>query len=180
MKKYLITGLGPWTPLRPPAPPPTSAKSPSLTFFFFWSLPLHQFFFWNSMIFFSCQKRPIFGENQIFALKLMCKWIYQAKKTKKNEADICRSIGFNHTNDKIHIPRTPREEERKILDEIFKDSKHFSKLKSCAKLILIFSKIIEKSSQGPNFYDFFCVRGYLSHNLYAFNEYKWQIHKIPA
>ena len=74
-----------------------------------------------------------------------------------NEADICKSIGFNHTNDKIHIPRTPREEERKILDEIFKDSKHFSKLKSCAKLILIFSKIIEKSSQGPNFYDFFCV-----------------------
>ena len=69
---------------------------------------------------------------------------------KKNEADLCRSLGFNHTNDEIHIPRAPREEEREILDEIFKDSEHFSKLKSCAKLTLIFSKIIGKNSQGPN------------------------------
>ena len=104
----------------------------------------------------------------------------QAKKRKNNGADFCKSIWLNHTNNKICVPRTPREGERKILDAIFKDSKHFSKLKLRAKLILIFSKIIEKSSQGPNFYDFFCVWGYLSHNLYAFNEYKWQIHKIAV
>ena len=65
---------------------------------------------------------------------------------------ICfKLICFNHTNDKIHIPRTPKEEERKILDEIFKDSKHFSEFKSCAKMILIFFKIEEKSSPGSNF-----------------------------
>ena len=38
----------------------------------------------------------------------------------KNEADLCKSLGFNHTNDEIHIPRAPREEEREILDEILK------------------------------------------------------------
>ena len=78
-------------------------------------------------------------------------------ENKKNEADICKSIGFKHINDKIHIPRTPREEERKILDEIFKDSKHFSKLKSCAKLILIFSQILKKILQGLIFMIFLCV-----------------------
>ena len=31
----------------------------------------------------------------------------------KNEAELC----FTLTNDEIHIPRAPREEEREILDE---------------------------------------------------------------
>ena len=72
----------------------------------------------------------------------------------KIEADLCKSLGFNHTNDEIHIPRAPREE-TEILDEIFKDSEHFSKLKSCAKMMLIFFKIKEKASQGLIFFIFF-------------------------
>ena len=52
----------------------------------------------------------------------------------KNEADLCKSLGFNHTNDEIHIPRAPRGEEEEILDDIFKDSEHFSKLKTWQKL----------------------------------------------
>ena len=77
----------------------------------------------------------------------------------KNDTDLCKSLGFNHTNAEIHIPRAPREEETEILDEIFKEPEHFSKLKSCAKMILIFFKIKEKSSPGPNSFDFFwCVR----------------------
>ena len=76
----------------------------------------------------------------------------------KNDADLCKLQGFNHNNAEIHIPRAPRDEEREILDEIFKDSKHFSKLKSCAKLILILSKIIGKRSQGLSFMIILCVR----------------------
>ena len=99
------------------------------------------------MIFFHAKNRPI----------LMCKSIEQAKKRINNGADLCKSIDFNLTNDEICVPRTPRKEEKEILDEIFKDSKHFSDLKSCGKMILIFSKIMQKSSPGPNFLDFFCV-----------------------
>ena len=76
----------------------------------------------------------------------------------KNDADLCKLLGFNHNNAKIHIPRAPRDEEREIVDEIFKDSEHFSELKSCAKMILIFFKIQEKSSPGPTFFYFYLVR----------------------
>ena len=30
----------------------------------------------------------------------------------KNEADLCKSLGSNHTNDEIHIPRAPREKKK--------------------------------------------------------------------
>ena len=77
----------------------------------------------------------------------------------KNYADVCKSLGLNHTNAEIHIPRAPRDEERETLDEIFKNSEHFSELKSCVKMILIFFKIEEKSFPGPNFfYVIWCMR----------------------
>ena len=80
------------------------------------------------MIFFRAKNRPI----------LMCKSIEQAKKRINNGADLCKSIDFNLTNDEICVPRTPIKEEKEILDEIFKDSEYFSKLKTCAKIIIIF------------------------------------------
>ena len=96
------------------------------------------------MIFFSRQKKAWFWSKSDIYSKIDVQINLTGSGREKNEAYLCKSLGFNHTNDEIHIPRAPREEETEILDEIFKDSEHFSKLKSCAKLILIFSKIIEK------------------------------------
>ena len=111
------------------------------------------------MIFFSCQKKAYFWSKSDIYSKIDVQINLTGSEREKNDTDLCKSLGFNHTNDEIHIPRAPREEETEILDEIFKDSEHFSKLKSCAKMMLIFFKIKEKSSPGPNFFDFFgCVR----------------------
>ena len=103
------------------------------------------------MIFFSCQKKAYFWSKSDIYSKIDVQINLTGSEREKNDTDLCKSLGFNHTNAEIHIPRAPRDEEREILDEIFKDSKHFSEFKSCAKMILIFFKIEEKSSPGSNF-----------------------------
>ena len=52
-----------------------------------------------------------------YSFKNVCANKSNRLRKEKKEADLCKSKGFNHTNDEIHIPRTPREEEREILDE---------------------------------------------------------------
>ena len=62
---------------------------------------------------------------------------------------MCKSLGFNLTNDEIHIPRAPREEEREILDEIFKDFEHVKLCKNDTNIL---------QNQGHNFFLFLLVR----------------------
>ena len=103
------------------------------------------------MIFFSCQKKAYFWSKSDIYSKIDVQINLTGSEREKNDTDLCKSLGFNHTNAEIHIPRAPRDEEGEIIDEICKDSKHFSEFKSCAKMILIFFKIEEKSSPGSNF-----------------------------
>ena len=110
------------------------------------------------MIFFSCQKKAYFWSKSDIYTKIDVQINLTGSGREKNEAYLCKSLGFNHNNAEIHIPRAPREEETEILDEIFKDSEHFSKLKSCAKMILISFTIKEKRSPGPIFFLFLLVR----------------------
>ena len=112
------------------------------------------------MIFFSRQKKAWFWSKSDIYSKIDVQINLTGSEREKNDTDLCKSLGFNHTNAEIHIPRAPRDEEREILDEIFKDSKHFSEFKSCAKMILIFFKIEKKSSPGSNFEKKNCAWGY--------------------
>ena len=68
------------------------------------------------MIFFSCQKKAYFWSKSDTYSKIDVQINQIDSGRGKNEADFCKSLSFNHTNDEIHIPRAPREEETEILD----------------------------------------------------------------
>ena len=69
------------------------------------------------MIFFSRQKKAWFWSKSDIYSKIDVQINLTGSEREKNYTDLCKSLGFNHTNDEIHIPRAPREEETEILDE---------------------------------------------------------------
>ena len=64
-----------------------------------------------------CQKKANFWSKSDIYLKIDVQINLTGSEREKNDTDLCKSLGFNHTNDEIHIPRAPREEETEILDE---------------------------------------------------------------
>ena len=70
--------------------------------------------------FFSCQEKAYFwSKSDIYSkidVQINLTGSEREKNKMNNEADLCKSLGFIHTNAEIHFPRAPREEEREILD----------------------------------------------------------------